>query len=154
MTLYLVAFMEVLIYTALFILIYQILKKKVTCNLERVNDGLKAIAAGDPDTVINVRAYKEFAELSDDVNATVSSLKHYIHAAEERIDQELEVARQIQNAALPRVFPARPDFDLLRPCMQPRKSAETSMISICSTDTRWCSSSPTYRERAYRRQCS
>ena len=111
-TLYLVAFMEVLIYTALFILIYQILKKKVTCNLERVNDGLKAIAAGDPDTVINVRAYKEFAELSDDVNATVSSLKHYIHAAEERIDQELEVARQIQNAALPRVFPARPDFDL------------------------------------------
>lgn len=112
MTLYLVAFMEVLIYTALFILIYQILKKKVTCNLERVNDGLKAIAAGDLDTVINVRAYKEFAELSDDVNATVSSLKHYIHAAEERINQELEVARQIQNAALPRVFPARPDFDL------------------------------------------
>ena len=111
-TLYLVAFMEVLIYTALFILIYQILKKKVTCNLERVNDGLKAIAAGDLDTVINVCAYKEFAELSDDVNATVSSLKHYIHAAEERIDQELEVARQIQNAALPRVFPARPDFDL------------------------------------------
>lgn len=88
------------------------LKKKVTCNLERVNDGLKAIAAGDLDTVINVRAYKEFAELSDDVNATVSSLKHYIHAAEERIDQELEVARQIQTAALPRVFPARPDFDL------------------------------------------
>lgn len=111
-TLYLVAFMEVLIYTALFILIYQMLKKKVTCNLERVNDGLKAIAAGDLDTVINVCAYKEFAELSDDVNATVSSLKHYIHAAEERIDQELEVARQIQNAALPRVFPARPDFDL------------------------------------------
>lgn len=111
-TLYLVAFMEVLIYTALFILIYQMLKKKVICNLERVNDGLKAIAAGDLDTVINVRAYKEFAELSDDVNATVSSLKHYIHAAEERIDQELEVARQIQNAALPRVFPARPDFDL------------------------------------------
>lgn len=111
-TLYLVAFMEVLIYTALFILIYQMLKKKVTCNLERVNDGLKAIAAGDLDTVINVCAYKEFAELSDDVNATVSSLKHYIHAAEERIDQELEAARQIQNAALPRVFPARPDFDL------------------------------------------
>lgn len=82
MTLYLVVFMEVLIYTALFILIYQMLKKKVTCNLERVNDGLKAIAAGDLDTVINVCAYKEFAELSDDVNATVSSLKHYIHAAE------------------------------------------------------------------------
>lgn len=111
-TLYLVAFMEVLIYTALFILIYQMLKKKVTCNLERVNAGLQAITAGDLDTVINVRAYREFAQLSDDVNATVSALKHYIRQAEDRMDQELEFARQIQQAALPGVFPARPDFDL------------------------------------------
>ena len=111
-TLYLVAFMEVLIYTALFILIYQMLKKKVTCNLERVNDGLRAITAGNLDTVINVRAYKEFSELSDDVNATVSTLKRYIHEAEERIDQELEFARQIQHSALPGVFPTRRDFDL------------------------------------------
>lgn len=111
-TLYLVAFMEVLIYTALFILIYQMLKKKVTCNLERVNAGLQAITAGDLDTVINVRAYQEFAQLSDDVNATVSALKHYIRQAEDRMDQELEFARQIQQAALPGVFPARPDFDL------------------------------------------
>lgn len=111
-TLYLVAFMEVLIYTALFILIYQMLKKKVTCNLERVNAGLQAITAGDLDTVINVRAYQEFAQLSDDVNATVSTLKHYVRQAEDRMDQELEFARQIQQAALPGVFPARPDFDL------------------------------------------
>lgn len=111
-TLYLVAFMEVLIYTALFILIYQMLKKKVTCNLERVNAGLQAITAGDLDTVINVRAYQEFAQLSDDVNATVSTLKHYIRQAEDRMDQELEFARQIQQAALPGVFPARPDFGL------------------------------------------
>ena len=111
-TLYLVAFMEVLIYTALFILIYQMLKKKVTCNLERVNAGLQAITAGDLDTVINVRAYQEFAQLSDDVNATVSTLKHYIRQAEDCMDQELEFARQIQQAALPGVFPTRPDFDL------------------------------------------
>lgn len=111
-TLYLVAFMEILIYTALFILIYQMLKKKVTCNLERVNEGLRAITAGNLDTTIDVRAYKEFSELSDDVNATVSTLKRYIKEAEERIDQELEFARQIQLAALPRTFPTRSDFDL------------------------------------------
>ena len=111
-TLYLVAFMEILIYTALFILIYQMLKKKVTCNLERVNEGLRAITAGNLDTTIDVRAYREFSELSDDVNATVSTLKRYIKDAEERIDQELEFARQIQLAALPRTFPARRDFDL------------------------------------------
>ena len=114
-TLYLTAFMEILIFTALFILIYQMLKKKVVKNLQRVNDGLNAITNGQLDTVIDVRAYKEFSELSDDVNATVSTLKHYIKDAQERIDRELDFARQIQHSALPSVFPPypnRPDFDL------------------------------------------
>ncbi len=114
-TLYLVVFMEILIYTAMFILIYQMLKKKVVRNLQKVNAGLKAIAGGNLGTVINVRAYREFSALSDDVNATVATLKHYIKEAEERIDQELEFARQIQHSALPSVFPPFPeqtDFDL------------------------------------------
>ncbi len=114
-TLYLVVFMEILIYTAMFILIYQMLKKKVVRNLQRVNEGLKAIAGGDLNTVIDVRAYREFAALSDDVNATVATLKRYIREAGERIDQELEFARQIQRSALPSVFPPYPertDFDL------------------------------------------
>ena len=114
-TLYLVAFMEILIYTALFILIYQMLKKKVVQNLTRVNEGLSAITNGNLDTVIDVRSYREFSELSDHVNDTVSTLKHYIKEAEERIDRELEFAREIQHSALPSVFPPypnRPDFDL------------------------------------------
>lgn len=114
-TIYLVIFMEILIYTALFILIYQMLKKKVILNLQKVNEGLSAITAGELDTVIDVRAYKEFSDLSDHVNATVSSLKHYIKEAEERIDKELEFAKQIQMSALPSVFPPFPerhDFEL------------------------------------------
>ena len=114
-TLYLVVFMEILIYTAMFILIYQMLKKKVVRNLQRVNAGLKAIANGNLNTVIDVRAYREFSALSDDVNATVATLKRYIKEAEARIDQELELARQIQRSALPSVFPpypARTEFDL------------------------------------------
>lgn len=55
-TLYLVIFMEILIFTAIFILIYQMLKTKVVMNLYRVNDGLAAITNGDLDTVIDVRA--------------------------------------------------------------------------------------------------
>ncbi len=114
-TLYLVVFMEILIYTAMFILIYQMLKKKVVRNLQKVNAGLKAIADGNLDIVIDVRAYREFSALSDDVNATVATLKRYIKEAEERIDRELEFARQIQHSALPSVFPPFPertDFDL------------------------------------------
>ncbi len=114
-TLYLVAFTEILIFTALFILVYQMLKKKVVLNLQRVNEGLNSITNGNLDTVIDVRAYREFSDLSDDVNATVSALKHYIKDAEERMDRELEFARQIQHSSLPSVFPPypeRPDFDL------------------------------------------
>ena len=114
-TLYMVTFMEVMIYTALFILIYQMLKKKVIFNLQHVNDGLKRITDGDLDTEIDVRAYREFSDLSDHVNETVDTLKHYIKEAEERIDKELEFARQIQRSALPSVFPPFPerhDFEI------------------------------------------
>ena len=114
-TLYLVIFMEILIFTAVFILVYQMLKTKVVMNLYRVNEGLSAITNGDLDTVIDVRTYREFSALSDHVNATVDTLKRYIREAEERIDQELEFARQIQLSALPSSdspFASRPDFDL------------------------------------------
>lgn len=114
-TLYLVIFMEILIFTAIFILVYQMLKTKVVMNLYKVNGGLAAITDGDLDTVIDVRAYREFSELSDHVNATVATLKRYIREAEERIDQELEFARQIQHSALPSAensFANRHDFDL------------------------------------------
>lgn len=114
-TLYLVTFMEILIFTAIFILVYQMLKTKVVMNLYKVNDRLTAITNGNLDTVIDVRAYREFSELSDHVNATVATLKRYIREAEERIDQELEFARQIQHSALPSVegsFASRRDFDL------------------------------------------
>ncbi len=114
-TLYMVAFTEILIYSILFIQIYEMLKKKVVRNLQKVNEGLNAITNGNLDTVIDVRAFREFSELSDDVNATVSTLKKYISDAETRMDQELEFARQIQCSALPSVFPPYPnrtDFDL------------------------------------------
>ncbi len=114
-TLYIVAFMEILIYTTLFILIYHMLKTKVVRNLKRVNEDLNAITKGDLDTTVDVRSFKEFSLLSDHVNATVATLKHYIKDAEERIDKELELAREIQLSALPSVFPPYPmryDFDI------------------------------------------
>ena len=114
-TLYLMGFMEILIYTALFILVYQLLKNKVVRNLQRVNKRLNAITEGDLDVVVNVRSFREFAELSDHVNATVAALKQSIREAGERIDRELEFARKIQCAALPSVFPPYPErkeFDL------------------------------------------
>ena len=113
--LYLMVFMEVLVYTALFVILFQLLRRRVVDNIKTVEKGLAAITAGDLDTQIDVRTHQEFSALSDDVNATVAALRGYIEDAERRMDADLALARQIQRAALPSVFPPYPDrgdFDL------------------------------------------
>ncbi len=113
--LYLIVLMEVLVHATLFLVLFQLVRKRVADNLRRVGEGLDAIAAGDLDTRVDVRTHQEFCALSDDVNATVGVLKGYIDEAEHRHDAELELGRQIQRSALPSVFPPFPerrDFDL------------------------------------------
>lgn len=117
---YLVAFMEVLIYTALFILIYQLIRKKIVVNLQHVNKDLKKIQHGELDTYVDVRAYAEFSELSDYINDTVNTLKLFINEAENRVKQELELATKIQYSSLPHTFPKRDDIELYA-SMKPAK---------------------------------
>lgn len=81
-------------------------------NINTINSELGKICDGDLDVTVDVRSSSEFSELSDDINSTVSTLKHYIDAEASRIDKELEVAHGIQTAALPREFPNRPEFDM------------------------------------------
>lgn len=113
--LYLTVFMEIIVHTALFIVLYQLMRRRVVGNLVNVEQGLDSIAKGDLDTQVDVRTHQEFSRLSDDINTTVGALKGYIDEAEHRRDAELEMARQIQRSALPSVFPPFPeraDFDL------------------------------------------
>ncbi|MDO4815796.1 MAG: SpoIIE family protein phosphatase [Bacillota bacterium] len=114
-SLYFSIFMEVLIFTALFILVYYLIKKLVVNNIRKVNDSLAEITGGNLDVTVDVRTNEEFASLSDDINSTVTTLKHYIDEAAARIDKELEFAKTIQESALPRIFPPYPnrkDFDI------------------------------------------
>ena len=68
-----------------------------------------------------MRESSEFASLSDDINQTVEVLKGYIAAAEKRFEQELELARSIQEAALPKNFTfQRKDFEIFA-TMDPAK---------------------------------
>lgn len=109
------AFMEVIVYAALFALIYYLLKRLIVDNIHRINSSLGQITNGDLSVYVNVRENVEFASLSDDINATVDTLKGYITEAENRIDRELEFARQIQKSSLPSVFPPYPEhkeFDI------------------------------------------
>lgn len=107
--------MQILVFGALFVLIYILVKHLVVDNIYQINESLSAITGGKLDTVVNVRSHMEFESLSNDINATVETLKRYISDAEARIDAELAFAKEIQHSALPSVFPPYPnhkEFDI------------------------------------------
>jgi len=100
---------EIFLFIVLFLVIFLLVKKLVVKNLDKVNSSLSKITDGDLDEVVNVRTNVEFSDLSDDINSTVNTLKQYIAAAAARIDEELAFAKNIQESALPSVFPPYPD---------------------------------------------
>ena len=114
-SIYVSIFMEILIFAALFTLIYFLIKKVIIDNLRKINGTLAEITDGNLNVTVDVRTNEEFASLSDDINQTVSTLKRYIAEAAARIDKELEFAKEIQYSALPSVFPPYPnrkDFEI------------------------------------------
>ena len=101
--------MQIVIFAALFIMIFVLVKKLVVDNILKINGSLAAITEGHLDTVVDVRSHEEFSALSDDINSTVDTLKRYISDAEARIDAELAFAKAIQHSAIPTVFPPYPN---------------------------------------------
>lgn len=114
-TLYMMLFMETLIYISMFCLVYQITRLKFIEKIENINNGLNEITKGNLDTKLEEKSSYEFLQLSNDINTTVDALKGHIADAEKRIERELELARQIQKSAVPFIFPPFPkrdDFDI------------------------------------------
>lgn len=101
--------MEILLFIVLFAVIFFLVKLLVLDNLGKVNTSLSKITEGDLNEVVNVRSNMEFSTLSDDINSTVNTLKKYIADAAARIDEELALAKSIQESTLPSVFPPYPD---------------------------------------------
>lgn len=107
--------MEIIVFAALFVMIFFLVKKLVVKNIHKINASLSEITGGNLDTVVDVRSHEEFDELSNDINSTVDTLKKYIADAAARIDAELAFAKAIQHSSLPSVFPPYPnrcDFEI------------------------------------------
>lgn len=103
------------IFILLFITVYLLMRRHVVRSIVRINNSLAHITEGNLDEAVNVRNSQEFDNLSDGINQTVNRLKDYIHEAETRLDADLLLAKSIQMASLPNVFPAFPgrnDFQL------------------------------------------
>ena len=108
-SIYILAFMELLVFAALFANIFVLLKKIVVKNVRKINESLAQITDGNLNVEVDVRDNEEFASLSDDINSTVAALRLYIDEAAARFDKDLEIAKKIQHSALPSVFPPYPN---------------------------------------------
>ena len=95
---------DILFFTVIFVLTSLLVQSMVVDNLLRVNKSLNRITEGDLDEKVDVYSSSEFTSLSEDINLTVDALKGYISAAEKRMEQELLLAHNIQDAALPKNF--------------------------------------------------
>ena len=95
---------DILFFTVIYVLVSMLVQTMVVDNLLRVNKSLNRITDGDLNEKVDVYTSSEFASLSDDINLTVDVLKGYIDAAERRMEQELLLAHNIQDAALPKNF--------------------------------------------------
>ena len=115
LSIYITSLMLFVVFGALFILVYLLIKKLIVNNIRKINNSLAEITEGNLDVVVDVRSNEEFASLSDDINSTVVTLKGYIAEAAARIDKELEFSKTIQYSALPSVFPPylnRTEFEI------------------------------------------
>lgn len=108
---YLNQFSEIIVFGTLFAMTFFIVKFLIVDNVYKINDSLAEITEGNLDTVVDIRTNAEFISLSDGINTTVDTLKRFIAEANQRIDDELRYAKEIQSSALPSVFPAFPDHD-------------------------------------------
>ena len=100
------------ILAALFAVLYFLLKNHVVSEVGSIHGSLKKITYGDLDEKADAEGSLEFYELSRGINATVSNLKDRIQKAQEQMAAEMEKARRIQEAAVPRDFPESDVFGL------------------------------------------
>lgn len=125
---------DILLIAGIYILISFLVQDLVVNNLDMVNESLNKITNGNLNEIVAVRSSSEFASLSDDINQTVNVLKGYIDAAEKRYEEELELARTIQDSALPKnfIFP-RNDFEIFA-TMDPAKEVGGDFYDFFFTD--------------------
>ena len=112
---------DLLLFAVLYVLVAMLLDTLVIRSLQRVNVSLDRITDGHLDEKVWVRSSSEFSELSDDINQMVTALRGYIDQAEKRMQDELKLARNIQDAALPKNFTLSEESIDLYALMTPAK---------------------------------
>ena len=95
---------DILLFAVFYFIMSLLAERLVVKSLKQVQVSLDRITNGCLDEKVNVRSSPEFSSLSDNINETVTTLKGYIDEAEKRMEQDLSLAAEIQESALPKNF--------------------------------------------------
>lgn len=95
-----------------------IMTNLITRPIYRLAEVAQRIGEGDLDVKIKVRGHNEIAQLANALNETTRKLSDATKTlvAKERLDRELEIAREIQTMLLPSSFPDAPQLDIAGIC--------------------------------------
>ncbi len=112
---YLLVLANFIVFFAVFALISKQVKHLIVDSVCQVNHSLEKITNGDLNERVAVDVSTEFVDLSNGVNATVSSLKQVVNEVKRRVERELLFAKKIQEEALPdleRLYSDRNEYDV------------------------------------------
>lgn len=115
LTLLLLIITNFFIFLVIFTLVSALVQRLIVDSVYAINSSLEKITKGQLDERVQVETTKEFVELSNGVNATVDSLKQVVEEIKRRSQEELALAKKIQEAALPKLeklFTKRVRFDV------------------------------------------
>src|SRR5574344_1360980 len=103
------------------IITYIVLTKNINKPIDILTKSAEEIGSGNLDKKIDINEPLEFAKLAQTFNKMTSDIKDYINnihkmnSEKEKMEAELNIAKEIQESALPKIFPPYPeriDFDI------------------------------------------
>ena len=78
----------VIVFVALMILINRLVDRQIISGVKRIENGLRTIAGGDFSITVDERSNPEFAQLSDDINTMVGSIREHIGENETLMEKQ------------------------------------------------------------------
>lgn len=105
-----------LLATVIMVLVSVLIARGVSRPIRQVALHARRIGAGDLDGRLHIPTGDEMEELAEVLNKMSADLKDYIEnlqtttAAKERMESELQLARDIQQSIVPHIFPPFPDI--------------------------------------------
>jgi HAMP domain-containing protein len=98
------------------------LTSSVTRAVDTLHKGTKRIAGGDLDHRMRVRSRDQLGALADSFNEMTDSVKRLLieKAEKERLEQEMQIAAEVQRSMLPPRFPTIPGLEGAARCIMAR----------------------------------